>query len=121
MSDPRKWVRPLRRATYILATVGILYLGLRYSVYSLNASNEVLPMRFETGQRVLLDTRPRPPEVGDAFLVRTAQGGLALGVVQKLEDQRLAFIMGRTGWSESDWLWIPRGDLQARVLFILPF
>lgn len=121
MTDPRRWLPQLRRATYILAALGVIYLAMRYSVYSLDAPNEVLPMRFETGQKVLLDTRPRVPEAGDAFLVRTAQGGLALGVVQAVQEQRLAFIMGRSGWSESDWLWIPRKDLQARVLFILPF
>lgn len=121
MTDPRQWARPLRRATYILAAVGLMYLGMRYSIYSLAAPNDVLPMRFESGQKVLLDTRPREPEPGDAYLVRTAQGGLALGVVESLHGERLAFIMGRSGWDESDWIWIPRQDLQARVLFILPF
>lgn len=105
----------------MLAAVGVIYLAMRYSVYSLNAPSEVLPMRFESGQKVLLDTRPREPEVDDAYLVRTAQGGLALGVVKALRDGELAFLMGRSGWEESDWLWIPGADLQARVLFILPF
>lgn len=98
-----------------------MYLFTRYSVYSLDVPNEILPMRFESGQQVLLDTRPREPEAGDAYLVRTEQGGLALGVVQALDGERLAFLMGRKGWEESDWLWIPRSDLRARILFILPF
>ncbi len=101
--------------------MGLLYLGLRYKVYSLNAPDEVLPMRFGSGQQVLLDTRPRDPVVGDAYLVRTEQGGLALGVVEEVQGESLAFIMGRSGWTRDDWVWIPRDDLQARVLFVLPF
>ncbi|MCP5021526.1 MAG: hypothetical protein GY930_07090 [bacterium] len=121
MADPRHWVRPLRRATYILAALGLIYLVMRYKVYSLDAPGNVLPMRFEPGQQVLLDTQPRDPAVGDAYLVRTSQGGLALGVVEQVHGQSLAFIMGRSGWTREDWVWIPRKDLQARVLFILPF
>lgn len=121
LSDPRQWVRPLRRATYILAAVGLVYLFMRYKTYSLDAPGDVLPMRYESGQQVLLDTRPRDPVVGDAYLVRTNQGGLALGVVEQVQGQSIAFIMGRSGWTSEDWIWIPRKDLQARVLFILPF
>ncbi|MDF1837012.1 MAG: hypothetical protein P1V35_04010 [Planctomycetota bacterium] len=121
MTDPRRWIPKIRRLTYMLAALGVIYLAMRYSVYSLDAPNGVLPMRFESGQNVLLDTRPRAPEVEDAYLVRTAEGGLALGVVKAVEGDRLAFLMGRSGWEESDWFWIPRGDLQARILFILPF
>ena len=121
MIDPRRWIPQLRRVTYMLAALGVIYLAMRYSVYSLDAPNEFLPMRFESGQKVLLDTSPRAPEVEDAYLVRTAQGGLALGVVKEVQAERLAFLMGRAGWDKSDWLWVPRKDLQARILFILPF
>ncbi len=121
MTDPRRWIPKVRRVTYMLAALGVIYLAMRYSVYSLDAPNEFLPMRYESGQKVLLDTSPRDPQVEDAYLVRTPQGGLALGVVKAVEAERLAFLMGRTGWEESDWLWIGRDDLQARVLMILPF
>ncbi len=121
MMEPRSLARRLRRLTLLASLLGLLWLVSRFRAYGLDGDVAVIPMRYEPGQRLLLDTRPREPEVGDAWFVRTPEGTLALGVVQALDAERMAMLFGRVRFDPEHWTWVPRDQGQARVLMVLPF
>ncbi len=121
MIEPRQVNRLLRRVTLLASVVGLLWIASRFRPYGLEGEASVLPMRYEPGQTLLIDLRPRDPEVGDAWFVRTPEGTLALGVVQALEPDRMALLFGRVAFEPEHWTWVPRAQAQARVLMVLPF
>ena len=118
---PRRILFWVRRAVLLLSLLGILWLVSRFRAYGLSGEAAILPMRFEPGQTLLIDQRPRPPVVGDAWFVRTPDGALALGIVQALSEEAMAMLFGRAGFDAEHWIWIPKDQAQARVLFALPF
>ena len=121
MSDPRRLLPILRRVTLIVSGLLVLWMVSRFRTFSLEGEAEILPLRFEPGQTLLLDTRPREPQVGDAWIVRTPGGNLALGVVRALEGERVGMEFGRKMAPAKDWLWLGRGEVRSRVLMPLPF
>ncbi len=121
MADPRRFVPILRRATLILAALMVVWIISRFSTYTLEGDESIMPMRFDPGQVLLLDKRPRSPQVGDAWLVRTEAGQLALGVVRKMAEDSMAVEFGRTVGVEANWIWLSTDLGRARVLMPLPF
>ena len=119
--NPKQWMAWIRRGTLVVSLLGLLWIVSRFRTYGLEGDPGVLPMRYEPGQTLLIDMRPRPAEIGDAWFVRTPDGTLALGVVQALEEERMAMLFGRVPFDPAHWTWVPKGDGQARVLMVLPF
>jgi len=121
MTDPRRVMQWVRRAILLLSLLGVLWLVSRFRAYGLSGEADILPMRYEPGQTLLIDNRPRPPVVGDAYFVRTQDGSLALGIVQALSEESMAMLFGRVRFDPEHWIWVPKDQAQARVLFVLPF
>ncbi len=121
MADPRRYLPILRRVTLLICGLLVIWIISRFRTFGLEGDPAILPMRFEPGQTLLLDTRPRAPIVGDAWLVRTPEGNLALGIVRALDGEKVGMEFGRTIAKPQDWLWLDLGQVRSRVLMPLPF
>ena len=121
MNDPRSLLPKLRRVLWVVCALLAVWLVTRFRPFRVAGDPAVVPMRFEPGQTLLLDLRPRAPHIGDAWLVRTESGQLALGIVQDLRDGALGMGFGRAVDPAPTWIWVPIAHAEARVLMALPF
>lgn len=128
----RKLQHTLRRATWIIAACGVLYLLLRYDNQALPANGCSPLRRFAAGNSLLCDRRPTGYEVGDAVMVHGPDGLLYLGAVTRVRPIGASRADVQEVWVETDasdcpgkdsedFGWIVREDCSARVLFAWPW
>jgi len=128
----RKMQMSLRRATWVIAACGVLYMLMRYD-------NQVLPpggcsplRRFAAGNSLLCDRQPSGYAEGDAVMVYGPDGLLYLAAVTKVRPEGAARSEVQELWVETDasdcpgkdsndFGWVAHEDCSARVLFAWPW
>ena len=100
--NPRRLTRPLRLATLVLSALGFGYLGLRYDLESLPRESCSPLVRFASGSRLLIDTRPGGYGAGDALLVRGPGQRLYLGRVTRVRPPGAGRADVESVWVETD-------------------
>ncbi|MCP3915655.1 MAG: hypothetical protein GY711_08880 [bacterium] len=129
--NPRRLAPKLRLGTLVLAGIGFGYLGWRYDLLSLPEGNCSPLLRFASGSRLLVDTRPHGIGEGDALLVRGPDGRLHLGRVTRVRPEGAGREDTESFWletdnadcpgaSSADFDWIPRARVAGRALLALP-
>ena len=126
--SPRTVVKHARHACLSLAAAGALYLAWRFDWMTLPEEGCSPVMSLAAGQRLLLDRRPPAWSAGDVAVFHGADDRLYLASVAALrgEGRRLEAWLRADApdcpGPDSDELgWIPRADLRARVVMVLPW
>lgn len=121
MSDPRAALRGLRAILLVAVLLGAGYIASRFTLITLPAEGCSPVSRFAAGDRLLVDSRPRPLGPGDAVLLRDDSGTIHLTLVKIVRSETGAL------WCEGDRPdcpgfdstssgWIPASAVAGRVL-----
>lgn len=121
MRDPGAMLRRARIALIVAVLLGAGYLASRFALITLPGEGCSPVSRFAPGDRLLIDSRPRPLAPGDAVLVREGSGTLQLTLVKVVRSEN-----GEV-WCEGDREdcpglasessgWIPASAVAGRVL-----
>lgn len=121
MTTPKTVLKRARVALLIGAFGGCIYLATRFTILPLPAEGCSPVSRFAAGDRLLVDSRPRPLVRGDAVLARDDRGVLQLTLVERVREEDGALWCGGNnaecpGFDSETAGWIPRESVAGRVL-----
>ncbi len=125
----------LRRISWIVAALCLLYLYTRYDTLTLPADGCSPLVRFGPGDTLLLDRRPEGYAINDALLFVSQEDGeqsLRLAKVQRVTPEGSERGQAEQLWVSTDAKncpgedsstlgWIDRDQCRARVLFAWPW
>ncbi|MEE2939356.1 MAG: hypothetical protein VX460_03115 [Planctomycetota bacterium] len=121
MRPPRAALRGARIAVIVAVLAGAGYIASRFTLITLPANGCSPVSRFLAGDRLLVDTRPRPLTAGDAVLVREVGGALQLTLVQVVRPENGSLWCDGDradcpGFGSESSGWIPASAVAGRVL-----
>ncbi|MFT5733926.1 MAG: hypothetical protein ACJAZN_002333 [Planctomycetota bacterium] len=117
----RSALKIIRRYTVLAALVGLVYIGTRFEFSALPEDRCSTLVRFDPGDRLVIDGRPGSVGQGDAVLIQTQSGSKHLCLVERVreEDGRLWCVTDNPecpGFSSEAAGWIDPRAVTGRVL-----
>ena len=121
MTTQRQLLKRFRRITLLVAGLGLVYLVTRFDIVGLPEDRGCPLIRFEPGDRLIVDGRASRIGAGDAVIVRTADGGLHLTRVSAVRSTDGALWCktdspDTPGLGSADVGWIDARAVEGRVL-----
>ena len=121
MTTQRQLLRRFRRITMLVAVLGLAYIVTRFEIIGLPEDQGSPLSRFAPGDRLIVDGRPGHIGLGDAVLVRAADGVLHLTRVSAMRSSDGALWCktdnpDTPGLGSDDVGWIEPGAVEGRVL-----
>lgn len=87
MTSQRVLLHRIRRITTVVAILGLGYLVVRFDLMMLPKDRCSPLVRFDPGDRLIVDGHPSSVGPGDAILVRTRSGVVVVTRVQALREE----------------------------------
>jgi hypothetical protein len=115
-------LRCVRRATWVTAILGAMYLFIRYDTINLEGGESPI-FRYGQGQRLLVDLRFNDLEVNNAVIVRGHDQGLHLVLVEKIDPDQGVWVRvdHPEAYSSEQSGWLALEAVLGRVILALPW